>query len=132
MENHLARPEILMAMGGKEGIEIRYSKTLDQEMLYLAKPITGTNKIIGVVRLSVPMNQLEMITSQIIRSTILRSLVITGLISPFSYSDHQSILTPPPGSDPGRTFHQRREIMQSTSFTSPRMNWASCLVRLIR
>jgi two-component system phosphate regulon sensor histidine kinase PhoR len=80
MENHLARPEILMAMGGKEGVETRYSKTLDQEMLYLAEPITISNEIIGVVRLSVPMDQLEIITSQIVRSTILRSLVITSLI----------------------------------------------------
>jgi two-component system phosphate regulon sensor histidine kinase PhoR len=80
MENHLARPEILMAMGGAEGIETRYSKTLGQEMLYLAEPITVSNKIIGVVRLSVPMDHLEIITSQIIRSTILRSLVTTSLI----------------------------------------------------
>jgi two-component system phosphate regulon sensor histidine kinase PhoR len=80
MENHLARPEILMALGGKEGVETRHSKTLDQDMLYVAEPVSVSGKVIGVVRLSVPMDQLKSITDKIVRDTLIRGLLITSLI----------------------------------------------------
>jgi len=80
MENHLARPEILMALDGKEGVETRYSKTLHIDMLYVAEPVFISGKVIGVVRLSVPMDELKAITDQIVRTVFIRGLIITGLI----------------------------------------------------
>ncbi len=80
MENHLARPEILMALGGKEGVETRYSKTLNTDMLYVAEPVVVSGKVVGVIRLSVPMDQLKAITGQIIRTILIRGILVTGLI----------------------------------------------------
>ncbi|MBN2256765.1 MAG: PAS domain-containing protein [Anaerolineaceae bacterium] len=80
MENHLARPEILMALGGKEGVEIRYSKTLDKEMLYVAEPVTVSGKVIGVIRLSTHMDQLKSITNQIVKTMLVRVILVTILI----------------------------------------------------
>jgi two-component system phosphate regulon sensor histidine kinase PhoR len=80
MENHLARPEILMALGGKEGVETRYSKTLGIDMLYVAEPVVVSGKVIGVIRLSVPMDQLKTITDKIVRTILIRGILVTGLI----------------------------------------------------
>jgi two-component system phosphate regulon sensor histidine kinase PhoR len=80
MENHLARPEILMALRGKEGVETRYSNTLGIDMLYVAEPIVVSDKVIGVIRLSVPMGQLKTITDKIVKTILLRGILITCLI----------------------------------------------------
>lgn len=80
MENHLARPEVLMALEGKEGVETRYSKTLNIDMLYVAEPVVVSGKVIGVIRLSVPMDQLKAITDQIVKTILIRGILITCLI----------------------------------------------------
>ena len=59
MENHFTRPEVLQALSGQEGYQIRFSTTLQITMLYVAVPITSQGQIIGVTRLSVPLSSLE-------------------------------------------------------------------------
>ena len=39
MENHQGRPELIEAMAGKPGVDMRHSTTLEQNMLYLAMPV---------------------------------------------------------------------------------------------
>jgi two-component system phosphate regulon sensor histidine kinase PhoR len=58
MENHLTRPEIVMAASQGEGESIRKSHTLDIELLYLAtcEHLDGRNII---VRLAVPLAQVQ-------------------------------------------------------------------------
>ncbi len=94
MENHLARPEILMALGGKEGVETRYSKTLNPDMLYVAEPVTVSGKVIGVIRLSVPMDQLKAITGQIIRTILIRGILSYRSDYFTGNSGHQSLSSP--------------------------------------
>jgi len=61
MENHSSRPEIIEAMEKKKGVSTRYSVTLDEEMYYLAIPISSgseTNSEINstaVIRLALSM-----------------------------------------------------------------------------
>ncbi|WP_053228198.1 sensor histidine kinase [Spirochaeta cellobiosiphila] len=51
MENHNKRPEVQEAMLGKIGVATRYSRTLNQDMLYVAIPYYNDGgDIIGVVR----------------------------------------------------------------------------------
>ncbi|GAB4471846.1 MAG: ATP-binding protein [Anaerolineales bacterium] len=60
MENHLNRPEIHRAIHEGIGIAQRYSYTLGIEMVYVAIPIQSNNgETIGVLRLSVPLQQLR-------------------------------------------------------------------------
>ncbi len=56
MENHRDRPEFVKALGGATGHSLRHSKTLNSDMAYLAIPVTKENKIIGAVRISMPLN----------------------------------------------------------------------------
>lgn len=84
MDNHSDRPEIKEAMLGKTGRSIRYSFTLETNMLYLAIPIVEDNQIIGVIRLAlslVEVNKNIAYLTRIIFSTTIISLLIASLIS---------------------------------------------------
>lgn len=59
MDNHGARPEILMAMTAPYGVVTRHSDTLDLSMLYLAIPLRSESGRQGFLRLSVPVTALE-------------------------------------------------------------------------
>ena len=52
MGNHRTRPEVMTAIRGEVGQSTRLSKTLDQEMLYVAMPIEQNGVVLGVVRAS--------------------------------------------------------------------------------
>jgi two-component system phosphate regulon sensor histidine kinase PhoR len=59
MENHSQRPEIAQAVGGRFGVATRYSHTLFKTMMYAAIPIVEHDRVIGVVRTSLPIADVE-------------------------------------------------------------------------
>ena len=59
MDNHAGRPEIAMALKGNPGQSIRYSKTLRQQMMYVAMPLQKNQTILGVIRTSVPITSIQ-------------------------------------------------------------------------
>ena len=59
MENHLTRPEIQLALSQGYGSSIRYSKTKNQSMMYVAVPIYINQNLTGFVRLALPLNIIE-------------------------------------------------------------------------
>ncbi|MBW2003334.1 MAG: HAMP domain-containing protein [Deltaproteobacteria bacterium] len=68
MENHSDRPEIKEAIKGRIGKSSRYSTTLKKDMMYLALTIRDpTHRLIGVVRVSLPLDELEDRVGQIYR-----------------------------------------------------------------
>lgn len=68
MENHRDRPEIKEAIKGMMGKSTRYSTTLKKDMMYLALPIRDANhRLIGVVRVSLPLDELQHRVGQIYR-----------------------------------------------------------------
>ncbi len=52
MENHKYRIEVQAALHGNMGKSLRFSKTIQQEMLYVAIPMKYNEKIIGIIRSS--------------------------------------------------------------------------------
>jgi two-component system phosphate regulon sensor histidine kinase PhoR len=56
METHqtLERPEIIAAMNGKRGEDVRISKTMHMEYRYLAAPIFEEGKLVAAVRVAIP------------------------------------------------------------------------------
>ena len=52
MENHKARKEITAALDGGTGEALRFSRTVQKEMLYVAIPIRTNSAITGVLRVS--------------------------------------------------------------------------------
>ena len=59
MENHWSRPEVQQALSNQEGFAVRSSATLKTVMLYVAAPVSSGGKVLGVVRLAVPLDRLD-------------------------------------------------------------------------
>ena len=56
MENHLTSPELQQARADGLGMSIRYSNTLDRDMMYVAVPILTSDEVLGFVRLAVSLD----------------------------------------------------------------------------
>ncbi len=59
MDNHANRPEIITALTGQTGKSQRFSNTLMQQMYYVAVPIKDRQKIVAVLRTSLPATAVE-------------------------------------------------------------------------
>ena len=59
MENHSHRPEVVEALQGKTGKSIRFSSTVNRDMLYVAVPIETDGKITGVIRTSLFLSDID-------------------------------------------------------------------------
>jgi len=59
MENHANRPEILQARGGQVGVAIRHSATLNRDLCYVAVNFPYRGVAGFILRLAVPLQQLD-------------------------------------------------------------------------
>lgn len=80
MEYHGNRPEIRMALGGESGMDRRFSRTLKQDMMYLAVPLRDANREIRcAVRASLPMTavqaELNAMTVRVVVASILTGIL---------------------------------------------------------
>ncbi len=80
MENHLYRPEINAALEGREQMSIRLSPTLARNMMYMGFPLKSNGKVIGVLRLSRFMRDLDALFSRL-RANLLKTIGIVTLIA---------------------------------------------------
>ena len=64
IENHADRPEIKQALSSGFGERIRFSATINKEMLYMAMPFGGSQER-GIIRLSLPLSKIELISKPI-------------------------------------------------------------------
>jgi two-component system phosphate regulon sensor histidine kinase PhoR len=90
MENHADRPEIIEAYHGRMGSSIRFSYTLNLDMLYVAVPVFHENQVIAVVRTSMPSSDLSQALQAIYRKIIFLGLLVilaAGFIG-FLYVTH--------------------------------------------
>jgi two-component system, OmpR family, phosphate regulon sensor histidine kinase PhoR len=65
MENHADRAEFIAAISGKTGQAIRHSYTLEQDMIYVAVPLTCAGKVCGVIRTSLPAQSIQSALSRL-------------------------------------------------------------------
>jgi two-component system phosphate regulon sensor histidine kinase PhoR len=59
MDNHGSRPEIIQARENGQGTSTRYSKTLDDYLMYVAVPIKYDDELVGYMRVAVPLVDIE-------------------------------------------------------------------------
>jgi two-component system phosphate regulon sensor histidine kinase PhoR len=59
IENHKGRPEVLAALAGGVGRDFRRSETVGRELLYVALPVSDGPRVIGVLRLALPIAVVE-------------------------------------------------------------------------
>jgi two-component system phosphate regulon sensor histidine kinase PhoR len=58
-DNHRNRPEVITALQGLKGESIRYSTSLNTDMLYQSIPIIDNSEVIGVLRVSIYLDQID-------------------------------------------------------------------------
>ena len=59
MESHLYRPEVIAAFDGRVGRAIRFSSTLQKEMMYVAVPLWNQSGVTGVLRTAIPLTAID-------------------------------------------------------------------------
>jgi len=91
MENHSSRPEIMQALAGKTGISDRLSTTLKQKMFYLAIPCGEKAPPSGVIRLSVPVEDISRALKEVYIIELISGAVIALLAATISYFAASSI-----------------------------------------
>jgi two-component system phosphate regulon sensor histidine kinase PhoR len=83
MNNHADRFEVREALLGNVGTFIRYSRTLRQDMMYVAIPLEKNNEVVAVLRTSIPItsiyDELRSIQIQIGFGGILIALLAAGI-----------------------------------------------------
>ncbi len=94
MDNHRNRPEIASARIGDTGISIRHSKTLNQNMLYIAIPLEENKPLTTVLRLSVPVTSLNTVLSTIGKKILLGTILIALIAAMLSYFFSRRIANP--------------------------------------
>jgi len=75
MENHAGRPEIREAVGHGVGSSIRHSATLNRDLCYLAMAFNYHGEPGYVLRLAVPLEDLEASVSEVRRRILVASIV---------------------------------------------------------
>ena len=59
MEDHSRRPEFIQAFKTGYGMALRFSTTLNQEMMYVGVKVTSRERFLGVVRVAVPLTMVN-------------------------------------------------------------------------
>ena len=72
MENHGDRPEIVAALADTFGVSRRFSNTLGESLLYVAHAVRDADRVIGFVRVSIPLSDVDA------RLSALRGTVLFG------------------------------------------------------
>lgn len=95
MDNHLKRPEIIQAINsGSSGNEIRYSKTIGEEMLYYAIPIRKQGELIGFLRTARPLQFIRSVLIEDIKSYIFFFAILAVITIVLAWFLTQSIVKP--------------------------------------
>nr|WP_319392470.1 ATP-binding protein [uncultured Desulfobacter sp.] len=76
MENHRNRPEIQKAFSGEKSVAIRYSDTLDKNMMYIAMPLAYSGADAAVIRTSASISAIDAKIEDM-RNSIALVLVLT-------------------------------------------------------
>lgn len=79
LENHSDRPEIIKAKKGDIGKSLRLSDTVKEEMLYVALPLEENDSIIGFVRLSLFIHDIDILIGSLQERILYIVIAITVL-----------------------------------------------------
>jgi two-component system phosphate regulon sensor histidine kinase PhoR len=79
MENHGTRPEVRQALVSGAGASTRHSATIQTDMMYVAVPVAPSSGSVAVVRLALPLTDVEQQLGIVRRLSLLALLV--GLIT---------------------------------------------------
>lgn len=79
MENHLDRPEVQEALQSGIGQSIRFSRTVEFRMLYVATSILEGDSLLGFARIALPLQEIDQNVTRIRSSIFIATLLATLL-----------------------------------------------------
>jgi two-component system phosphate regulon sensor histidine kinase PhoR len=79
VENHAGRPEVQAALAGRAGHDQRRSTTVDAPLFYVALPVVDGARVVGVLRLALPVSMVTASFAQLHRVMLLGALLALGL-----------------------------------------------------
>jgi two-component system, OmpR family, phosphate regulon sensor histidine kinase PhoR len=94
MDNHRERAEIRAAFKGDVGVSIRYSDTIEQNMMYVAFPMDADGTLVGVLRTSLSVNAIDERIGAIRWRIAVGSLLVALLASGISWFVSRRITQP--------------------------------------
>jgi two-component system phosphate regulon sensor histidine kinase PhoR len=80
MDNHRRRLEVQQALTTGQGRSTRFSQTMGYEMMYAALPVVSDGEVIGIVRVALPLAEIEASVSRL-GQIILAAGVLTALLA---------------------------------------------------
>lgn len=80
MENHASRPEVIQALETGVGMDVRYSTTLGVRLRYVAISVTSGDNVLCIVRLAIPLSQVEE-SIRVIRKFIINASILAILMA---------------------------------------------------
>jgi two-component system phosphate regulon sensor histidine kinase PhoR len=100
MDNHLLRPEVQKALKTGQGSSMRYSATMGYEMMYAAVPIqTGEGPALGVMRVALPLGEIEANVGRLRQNIMLTGLgiaLVAALVAVVLYGHRRPRCPPSP------------------------------------
>jgi two-component system phosphate regulon sensor histidine kinase PhoR len=82
LENHRDRPEVAAALGGRVGRDVRRSRTVGVDLLYVAVPVAGSGaRPEPVLRLALPLTEVAQASAAIRRTVLGAGLVALGVVA---------------------------------------------------
>jgi two-component system phosphate regulon sensor histidine kinase PhoR len=94
MDTHVDRPEFIQALNSPFGMSIRYSQTLDKNMMYVGVPIKVNHRILGVVRASIPVTAIDALLHNIRNKIAIGGLIIAVFAAILSLAISRRITRP--------------------------------------
>ena len=79
MTNHLDRPEVAAALATGSGTSTRFSQTVGYQMMYTATALSEGGKDIGIIRIAIPLQQVEDRIRQLQGVLVTTTILITLL-----------------------------------------------------
>lgn len=79
MDNHINRPEIQEAINDGQGVRVRRSPTLGIELMYVAVPLEASGRLQGIVRVALPLEQINANLSQLGRTIFAITIIAAAL-----------------------------------------------------
>jgi len=77
MDNHLFRPEVQQALAEGQGSSIRFSRTVEYDMMYVARRVTWDDQVVGFARVALPLRQIAVDVNQL-RWAVLSAALLTA------------------------------------------------------
>jgi len=95
MDNHSDRPEVIDALNGKTGSSLRYSKTLNLDLVYVALPLhVEGGKTTMVVRAAMPLKDIDKPFSDIYYAFVIGGIAIMVIAGGLSFLISKRIFKP--------------------------------------